>query len=151
MKVFVWFIIAAVTAAIAAGFFIAGSPGKARLYRFDEEKISNLSFIQSEVTHYWQNKRVLPKNLDFLTDSLRGITIPKDPQTGEKYVYQIKNDLTFALCASFNKEGRAESTRGPILLSPPGNELWQHPAGNYCFERTIDPAFYPLPVREIKD
>ena len=43
-----------VAAAIVAGFFIMGTPGQVRLYRFDNEKLADLQNIQWQIVNFWQ-------------------------------------------------------------------------------------------------
>ena len=136
---------------IVAGFFIVGTPAEARLARFDAQKVSNLQEIQYRVTNYWQAKQRLPGTLDVLSDPLSYGPLPVDPQTGESYVYQAAGTLTFKLCATFNAESRvgqvSYETRAmmPVPEGAKGmmQDNWQHSAGEVCFERIIDPSFYP--------
>lgn len=138
MKYFVYAVIIIVAAAVIAGFFIVGSPRQERLRHFDERRVSDLQFIQSEIVNYWQNKGKMPENLSNLKDNIRGIIDPKDPETGAGYVYEIKNavNLNFVLCATFSKAAT------PMLVVPYGAENWQHSAGKVCFDRTIDKEIY---------
>ncbi|MBI4050599.1 MAG: hypothetical protein HY396_01340 [Candidatus Doudnabacteria bacterium] len=153
MKYFVYATIIIVAATVVAGFFIVGSPQEARLRGFDERKIQDLEFIQAEIVNYWQNKNVLPQNLAELNDDIRGIRIPKDPQTGADYGYKIQESLSFALCASFNRPSYQKDISGPLSsrvykTSYPASEPyfisqnWDHDAGEVCFERTIDKDLY---------
>lgn len=147
MKYFSWFIILVVAAAIIAGFFVAGSPQKQRAMRFDDNRISNLQQIQYNITDYYQNKQALPPNLAALNDPVRNVIIPTDPETKQDYEYYIRNSLTFELCATFSEASAAGidqqypmSISGPNYFGP--NATWAHPAGHYCFDRTIDPAYF---------
>ena len=67
-----------------------------------------------------------------------------DQQTGEAYGYRVTGDLTFQLCATFNKASRTRGD-GP-RFAPAGvtNDSWRHDAGEFCFDRTVDPAFFPV-------
>ncbi len=141
-----WAAGALVLASIVAGFFIMGTPGEVRLSRFDEEKVSNLQNIQYQIVNYYQQKGMVPAQLSDIEDPLSGWVMPKDPQ-GETYRYQKKGELSFSLCAIFNKESRMqESSMRPT--SPYGepklDENWTHGSGEECFDRTIDPDRYPL-------
>lgn len=134
---------ALVFVSIVAGFFIIGTPQQQRLYRFDEQKVSDLQQIQSQVVYYWQQKQRLPSTLNELEDPLSYFTVPRDPQGGE-YAYRATGARAFELCATFNKESRL----GPEQLQPvysdlPAPERWQHGVGEVCFARTIDPDLYP--------
>ena len=141
------------TVVIVAGFFIVGTPMQARFARFDEQKVYDLQNIQSQVIAYWQAKQKLPSSIADLNNSLSYSPVPVDPQTGESYVYQTTGMLSFKLCTTFNAKSRGNQNgsferSGPVpmggKMSPPDN--WQHSSGQVCFDRTIDPSFYP-PLR----
>jgi hypothetical protein len=137
---------------IVAGFFIVGTPAQARLARFDAQKVSDLQNIQSQVTTYYQAKQKLPAALTDINTSLSYGPLPVDAQTGESYIYQATGALSFKLCAVFNAESRAnqiDTTRVAVAPTMPVGvkgtmqDNWQHSSGNVCFDRTIDPSFYP--------
>lgn len=135
---------------ISAGFFIVGTPGQARLSRFDAQKVSDLQNIQYKITNYWQAKQKLPAAIADLADAIQYGPLPVDPQTNESYVYEATGKLSFKLCAVFNAEGRGnqnvylESTM-PMPVGSKGiqQDNWQHNSGQVCFDRTIDPSFFP--------
>ena len=150
-KVFVYAVIAIVAAAIVAGFFAAGSPRQERLRRFDDQRVSDLQAVQSQIIYYWQNKEKLPVRFQDLKDPISGFAPAKDPETGADYAYEVKGDLAFLLCANFN-QASVQSQKPvplPMMYPYPGGGVetgnWDHPAGYYCFERTIDPELYKLP------
>ena len=91
-------------ATIVAGFFIIGTPAQARRYQYDEQKVSDLQTIQSEVISYWQEEGKLPTSLAVLNDPAAGVTVPVDEQTGQPYQYSVLSKLAFKLCANFNAE-----------------------------------------------
>jgi hypothetical protein len=131
---------------IIAGFFIVGTPHEARQARLDVERVSDLQTIQSELTSYYQAKQALPSSLDALTSSLTYETMPVDPETGSSYGYEKTAALSFKLCATFNGPSRnnyAQSVPIPAGVKGRGADTWQHEEGNDCFDRTIDPRFYP--------
>ena len=144
---------------IGSGLVIVGTPAEARLARFDAQKVSDLQNIQSQVVYYWQAKQKLPGVITDLNNSLNYGPVPVDPQSGESYVYQPGEGLSFKLCAMFNAESRGNqnfyTSKGPYYDSrsmdvpvPAGGkgmiqDNWQHGIGEVCFERIIDPAFYP--------
>lgn len=138
-KVFVWSVCVVVAFVIVWGFFIAGSPFKQRLVRFDEQKVSALQSIQWTIVNYWQQKGKLPKSLGELTDNISGFVAPRDPQTDEDYIYRSTGELSFEFCANFN----LPSWEPKRLAYPLGiEENWDHDAGDVCFSRTIDPELY---------
>lgn len=132
-----------VLAAIVAGFFIMGTPGQVRLYRFDNQKVSDLQNIQWQIVDFWQRKEMLPASLAELEDPISGWQIPVDPQ-GQEYRYERTGETSFRLCATFNAESRvdySESMPSRAYGTLDGN--FQHDAGEHCFDRTIDPERYP--------
>lgn len=141
-----------IIASITSGFFIMGSPGQIRLYRFDDQKVGDITNIQWQIVNYYQQKEKLPATLAELADPISGFTIPTDPQTGEQYRYEQVDSLTFKLCATFNagtQPGMVHRYSKTIPADFPGgpsdleNQTWYHDSGEYCFTRTIDPERYP--------
>jgi Domain of unknown function (DUF5671) len=138
---------------IVAGFFIVGTPAQARLQRFDAQKVSDLQNIQSQVTTYYQAKQKLPAVISDLNNSLNYGPVPVDPQSGQPYSYQATGALSFKLCAEFNAESRSNQLSPETRVAMPApigvkggiapQDNWQHVAGQVCFDRTIDPSFYP--------
>ncbi|MFA6407111.1 MAG: DUF5671 domain-containing protein [Candidatus Paceibacterota bacterium] len=139
-------VIGFVVLCIVGGFFMVGSPKEERMRKADEMRIGNLQYIQNEVVNYWQNKGVLPQNLEALRDDLRGVSIPQDPETGNAYTFEAKGPESFALCATFSLPS-FENTVGskvaaPVRVSYFGAESWKHEGGNQCFTRIIDKEFF---------
>lgn len=147
IKRFIYGVSGIVVVTVVAGFFVVGSPQKERLLRFDDRRVSDLQSLQSEVLFFWQSKNRLPEVLAQLEDDIRGIRAPHDPETGAEYGYEVRGPETFALCATFVKENiGASSPSGvpkPVSYDRSFGANWEHPAGYFCFERTIDPELYP--------
>ncbi|PIR42129.1 MAG: hypothetical protein COV30_00030 [Candidatus Yanofskybacteria bacterium CG10_big_fil_rev_8_21_14_0_10_37_15] len=158
IRVFPLIVIIVVLTVVVSGFFVAGSPSNRRMERFDERRIQDLSIIQNQIINYWQNKNVLPDNLNELTDEVLGVFVPVDPKTSESYEYFILGPLSFELCSTFETKSNnniKNNIRVPIIesaiLRPRGqNYNWQHDIGRTCFESIIDPDFLriekPLPL-----
>jgi hypothetical protein len=175
-RVIPWWGIILVLAAIIIGFIAVGSPAKQRALRFDSQRVGNLQNIQSQIQYYWQQKGKLPANLSDLNDSFSGFIVPRDPETKEPYQYNLNlasgakdasGVLSFQLCATFGRASEANEGRGnyyggggyystdiAMPTSYPGpwtNDVWNHTAGNVCFDRTIDPDKYPVTPKLIRD
>lgn len=135
-----------VLSVVVGGFFVVGSPQEERLRRFDERRVSDLQFLQSEIVFFWQAKDRLPEALDELRDDIRGVRAPVDPRTGGPYEYRALDDLTFELCAVFETEASgAEDAFVPRERFAPPTEFggnWDHGAGRTCFTRYIDPDVF---------
>lgn len=147
MKYFSWFIIAVVAMSVIAAFFIAGSPADQRLKRFDDQRIGDLQQIQYQIGDYFQNKQKLPAALSDMNDSFRNVIVPQDPESHSDYGYRIRGLNSFSLCATFHLPSAAgidqkypQSISGPGYYGPSAN--WDHTAGEQCFERTIDTAYF---------
>lgn len=147
MTLFDKLIIIVVAVGVVAGFWIAGSPAHQREVRLDEQRITDLSIIQYQVIDYWQRKQELPVNLLGLTNDISGFVPPKDPETRQDYGYRITTPpYSFEVCAMFTTSN-SEEFNGKITSESvhyggePTN--WAHGKGMTCFERTIDPDYYP--------
>ena len=142
-----WTVSFVVLASIISGFFIVGTPAVQRDRRFDEQRVSDLQTLQSQIVNYWDQKDVLPQSLNNLEDSISGYIVPKDPQTEESYEYKVIGDLTFELCATFKKpSGEFGTVSVPVdpyfFRGISSQQNWAHETGRTCFERTIDPDLY---------
>ena len=129
-----------ILATILSGFLIIGTPGQVRSYRFDDQKVSDLLNIQSEIVSYWQSEGSLPTKLSDLSDSLGDFTVPTDPQTGQMYEYTIVagqgsigtstskthstgQPISFQLCATFNAQTQPNSptiSYASVMPAPAG-------------------------------
>lgn len=134
-----------ILASIILGFSIMGSPRTQRLLRYDQEKIIQLSNMQWTIINYWIENGVIPEELP---------NPPVDKQTGKFFEYIKTGDMTYKICAEFNKE-RGEDRRGRTAGDGYGfvttdyrsrDDNWNHPAGRYCFEREVDSVAYPTRV-----
>jgi len=149
MRYFVYIIIAVVAVTVIAGFFVAGSPQEERLHRFDEQRISDLQFLQAEIINFWQRKARLPSDLSEIEDSIRGVFTPLDPETAAPYEYNVIDEeaLKFELCTVFSLPSLEEETLAkPVPVRAPESAFygqnWQHDLGRTCFERAIDEDLY---------
>lgn len=152
MKIFIYIVICVVAIAIVAGFFIVDSPKESRLKRFDERRVNDLSYIQSEIINYWIQKNKLPEKLGDLENDIRGSWVPTDPESEKDYIFEIRGKYEFSLCADFSMSNYDKNRPFGMQFSPPmkrGNNLdfWLHGVGKVCFERTIDPELYPQSKR----
>lgn len=154
MRWFVVIVTVVVAAAIVAGFFVMGSPKTERMRQFDDQRVGHLQATQSQVVFFWQQKGTLAASLDELKDPLGGWIAPRDPETGAAYEYRKTANLSFELCAKFSLPTVVVRTGAPQVCPEnvgycgDGSEFyyyeWKHEAGRHCYQRTIDPALYPV-------
>ncbi|MFH1820615.1 MAG: DUF5671 domain-containing protein [Candidatus Nealsonbacteria bacterium] len=158
-KVLAWILSFVVLMSIACGFFIIGTPAEQRQRKFDEQRISDLQMLQSQIINYWTRKELLPQNLNELEDNISGFIVPKDPQNDLAYEYIIIDTFSFELCATFKTSTKdftstSKGIRDVYYPYDSFNQNWAHEAERTCFERTIDPELYkndgqfkePMPV-----
>ena len=110
--------------AVGIGLYFAGSPAEQRLASFDQQRRVQLHQIRTSVDAYWRNHRALPARVN---EDVIGITmgrVPRDPETGTEYEYQVTGDDAYKLCAEFSRQS-PESMAG---------EFWAHGSGRQCFE-----------------
>lgn len=136
-----WGISVFILLSIALGFYFVGSPAQQRLIRLDEERISDLSMIQSEVTNYYIQTGELPISMEELKNGFYNFTAPTDPMTNENYSYTVKDELTYELCATFS----ADSIETPKRSFAYYSDNWEHTAGNTCFEHKVSPSMVDEP------
>lgn len=126
-----------VVASLILGFVVMGSPASQRTRVYDNQRVSDLQNINSQIINYWQTNQELPANLTDITNTASGYPLPTDPETKQPYTYTMEGSLSYQLCATF---GLADQSTVGIVASP---DTWNHPAGHYCFDRTINPNVTP--------
>lgn len=124
-----------VIASVIWAFSVLGSPRTQRLYKYDEQKISDLMNIDSSIQNYYSTKKSLPKNFTELSQ-LNYYINTIDPQKNVSYEYKVNGPLIYELCAEFNKSSDDKTQVNRTY--PYGGSAWSHPAGRYCFQSGID-------------
>ena len=122
-----------VIVAVVWGVALVGSPGTARLQRFDRQRLVDLQTIFREVQSLCRDpdikdqlKRPLPKTLDELAALARSERINlTDPETGQRYQYTVKDTTIYELCTTFSMERDSDV-----------DVFWNHSSGSHCF--TVD-------------
>ncbi len=129
---------------------ILGTPAEMRKRKLDDQRLSDLSSLQTQIFNEYLRNGKLPKTLEDISDPFGNFVLPKDPVTKEDYEYKIiKNTLPaeFSLCAKFDTV-RNVTTGQPTTKfdSPltqqyyPGDmsSFWNHTTGDTCFTRIIN-------------
>ena len=135
---------------VIAGFFVIGTPAAQRERKFDEQRVQDLQTLQGQIVYFWQQKERLPQNLDELRDSISGFVPPLDPRTQTSYEYTVLGDLSFELCAVFERTSMStppfSKEQRPAALGYFGlkSQTWEYKVGRTCFLREIDPELYKL-------
>jgi type II secretory pathway pseudopilin PulG len=116
--------IALVVAAIVAGLIVSGSPQRQRMLRLDEQRVRDLQALQTNLSRRYTETGALPATLEDLIDGRLLSAVPRDPESGQSYVYEMTGRRVYRLCAEF-----ALPSEGP---EP--NDFWAHAAGLQCFD-----------------
>ena len=154
-KISTGIISAIILVVVVLGIITIGSPASQRAKMMDEQRINDLSNIQSQIVYMqWENKGTVPASLDALKDPISNYVVPTDPETKANYEYKMLSKNSFELCATFKTIVTAPTN---VVGTKPVsnlygadviNENWQHQATTTCFTRTIDPNVYKVnPVK----
>jgi hypothetical protein len=145
----IWAIVSGIViiVCIVWGFSVLGSPRTQQLLKYDQQKVSDLQNINSQITNYYSSKGILPSSLTEMANGNYYIA-KVDSQTQKPYEYKTISNTTYNLCADFNKSSDDQNGTVPSMYQYGGSVTWTHPAGYYCFTETINPNMYskPLPV-----
>ncbi len=134
------FALVLVLGSIVWGFSVLGSPRTQRLFKYDQQKVSDLQTISSQIEMYYSTNSKLPVNLDALKDINYAYRIV-DTQTNAPYEYTKTGDLTYTVCAVFNKD--TKEAVGSQSYPYYGQVNWTHPAGRHCFSQKVNPLLIP--------
>lgn len=140
-KTFGWVAIAFTLIALIWGIVITGSPASSRDRRFDEQRISDLRTIQSEIYNITLGvdryrpdgtipplKEPLPATLEEVREKATYMKVSvADPQTSEPYGYAVLSETNFELCADFTFARDEEY-----------DIFWNHPEGRKCFTFNLE-------------
>lgn len=134
-------------AAIIGAFVIMGSPAKARLYEYDNQRVNDLSSLRGQIQYYYDTNKKLPVDL---SDPQLGQF--KDPDTKQPYEYQTLGDKQFQLCANFSLDASLSSD-GPTPETRGMGAWYYHKTGRQCYkleaqdqQGVVKPIPGPIPV-----
>jgi hypothetical protein len=127
---------AVVLTMLTLGFVQLGPPHAQRELRADTERVQQLYQLASQIQTYWHaHASHLPASIDGLPASR------VDPLTGAHYEFHPAQGSQYELCATFARDSRvAEGIPGQ------NQEVWNHPAGRYCFSLDAN-AQLPYPMQ----
>lgn len=129
-----------VVGSIVWGFTVLGSPQTQRLFKYDTQKVNDLMNLNGAIENYYSIKGVLPKDFTELSAVNYDMAI-SDVQTQKPYEYIVKSNVSYELCAEFNKASDENITSNQAYLY--GGSSWTHPAGKHCFPRSVNPNTSP--------
>jgi hypothetical protein len=149
-----WIAGVTVLGAVVWGLYLVGNPVTQRGVHLDEQRVSDLQAIQSEIlneTAYDTPQdpahprttlaKPLPASLEeAAANAVYQKLSVRDPVTGVEYGYRVADPTHFDLCAVFDE---ARDQQYDIA--------WNHPAGNSCFRiDALNSGTGPKPVQPIR-
>jgi type II secretory pathway pseudopilin PulG len=126
-----------VVAVLIAAFVTNGNPFEKQKQARDQQRLSGLSQISTEVQNYYQKNKKVPDNMTQLdTTYLQDL---RDPQTNNPYEYQKVDDERYKLCATFETNTKEQNAKERIAMPPYSEEYpdTTHPTGNHCIQYKI--------------
>lgn len=121
---------------VISSFWFIGSPKKARLQRFDNERISDLNTLVYAIENYHSTNEILPVKLDDMPSTDIRIDNSVDPITGKRYLYEVIEKDKYKLCAIFDTDTKDENIPRDYTTNW-WDINWAHTKGLYCFEKEI--------------
>jgi len=136
-----------IVGSILWGFAVLGSPSTQRMYKYDNQKINDLSNTTGSINNYYADNGKLPESLDELGKIEYYYVIRTDSQTNVPYEYKKITDVQYEVCAVFNKPSNNHFNPSDARMY--GVVSWEHTEGRNCFVQTVNPNMYskPIPVR----
>jgi hypothetical protein len=124
-----------IMAVFISALLIVESPTQARNRKIDNNILSELSQINSEINNYFQVNKKLPQDFSeikaqsaYLSDDLF-----QDNLTKNNYEYKVIGDRTYELCAEFLISNKMDKND----LSYYWGDEWRHDAGRQCFKKDV--------------
>ena len=124
----------AAIAALIAGWLFVGSPGEARLVRFDAIRATDLATVSRIIANYRLTSETLPQTLDELQRSQPNAGLSFRDPVGQAYEYAVKDSFAYELCATFDRaaDPTTGSTRSYSIFE-------KHGLGRQCFSLKARP------------
>lgn len=144
-NLYLWTTIVVSVALVIATFVVVGSPQQARLARLDVERISDLSAIMYSVENYYSTEETLPTSIADIPSAQIDSQTLVDPSTNEAYGYHVVGETEYTLCATFDTDTQ-DPTKPRDSAGAYYDTDWSHPAGGYCFEKTVSNTTNMKPV-----
>ena len=109
---------------------------KPRNVKLDNAVLNDFESISNAINQYYIENEKLPENLAVLKDKTEFIreSMLIDPESGEKYQYEVLNESEYELCANF----RTSNLEDNNLRNNFYGEIWPHKKGYDCIEKNIE-------------
>ena len=127
---------AVVAIAVVVGFLALGTPATERERRLDDTRLEDLRALSSRVVGHHRRTGSLPATLAAVVLPRGSVVV--DPARGDPYEYEVVDDSTFRLCATFDHPTEDDPARMAY-------DAWAHGAGRTCYRfRITDLPEHPV-------
>jgi len=136
IKAYFYITLIIVLASLSCALIFGENPTQARNIKLDNAVLNNFESINNAINQYYIENEKLPENLAILEDRtgfIRGSMLI-DPESGEKYQYEVLNENKYELCANF----RTSNLEDNNLRNNFYGEVWPHEKGYDCIEKNIE-------------
>lgn len=132
-----WLAVILAIGAVVAAIAVVGSPREVRARKADQQRVTDLTNIRSEIQNYFNEKKELPESLDKVDFSVyenSRRTSPRDPVSHEPYKFERTGDRKYRLGAMFQLESRK-----PVNEFEPDGQLpfSRHDKGEQWFDLEV--------------
>ncbi|WP_066770032.1 DUF5671 domain-containing protein [Croceicoccus mobilis] len=136
------FLVAVSLAAVIAAFANFDPPGEERRKQADAAREAALAQIDVAVLTYFRAYDELPDSLKAVA-KFEHVRLPRDPETGKPYGYEVTGERTYRLCTRF-RTARTEMDLVAEGAAYGGyyqtSAFVEHPAGDHCFDMEVKEA-----------
>jgi len=148
MRLLVWSAVILVAVSVIAGLYLAGSPGKERSRKFDQQRTEGLRQMADVIDQFYVRTGKLPADVAAIEKMGGGpeyyIGSIRDPQTSAYYEYSPTSATNYTLCATFDQPSDStDQTAAPYAVpikSIYGPRDFTHASGRVCFNLNAEDA-----------
>ncbi len=135
-------IAAVAAAAVVVALVTVGGPGTARLERYDERRVRDMTELVNAIERHRIFAGRLPGSLGEVRAGLSGRPSITDPETGAPYGYEVLGDGRFRVCTRLSVPGAPPAMPGPIRLGDSRRVVnpVPGPEGRLCWETAAPPG-----------
>ena len=136
IKIYFYVTLVLIIAVFVASLFIVESPRETRKRKLDNNIITNFESIHSAINDYYNNKDILPENLEIILEDSNYINerVLKNPESGKMFEYRIVDKKTFELCAEFKRSNKNDEDMDYDYFK----QNWPHEAGWQCIKQKVE-------------
>ncbi len=144
-----------ISTSLLYGYTYIETPSEVRQIRLDERQVNDLRDIYWKISEAYRATQTLPVSIEELYQNQK---LPTAPDGRPAYTYNILDEKTFELCATFvaNSPQYRQDAPDPTLAPPDAkeaiwyqNDNWEHGTGETCFKRFVQTFEKPVSLNSL--